>query len=117
MMWHSVKFQFALLFTILRTSTHLGTVQLKDDATDDGLVENITSIERIHTREKHTFVRILQIAGHTNLSHQIQELKRGEHLWSPHSQSLAIFSSRHQSREVEHHFVSCLPHYWPCVDG
>ena len=83
MMWHSVKFQFALLFTILRTSTHLGVVQLKDRATDDGLVENITNIERSHTQEKDTPVRIPHIAGHTNLSHQIQGLKEGKHLWLP----------------------------------
>jgi len=42
MMWHSVKFQFALLFAILRTSTQLGVVQLKDGATDSQ-VENITN--------------------------------------------------------------------------
>ena len=76
MMWHLVKFQFALLFAILRTSAHLVVVQLKDGATDDSHVENIAKIETIHTQEKHTPVRIPHIAGYTNLSLQIQGLKR-----------------------------------------
>ena len=90
-MWHRVKFQLVLLFTILRTSTHLEAAQFKDGATDSH-VENIANIERIHTQEKDTPVRIPQIAGHTNLSHQIQELEGGEHLWSPQRQTLANIS-------------------------
>ena len=67
-MWHRVKFQFALLFTILRTSGHLGVAQLKDGATADSHVENIINIEGSHTQAKGTPVRIPQIAGHTNIT-------------------------------------------------
>ena len=117
MMWHSVKFQFALLFTIYRISAHLGVVQLKDGGTDDSHVENIANIERVRTQEKDTPVRIPQVAGHTNLSHQIQGLNGGEHLWSSPSQSLAIISSSHQSREVAEQFILCEPFHWPCAHG
>ena len=115
-MWPSVKFQFALLFTILIISAHLGVVQLKDKPADSH-VEKIANVERSHTQEKDTHVRIPQIARQKSPSHQIQEPKGGEHLWLPQRQTLANNFTSHQSREVAEHFILCEPYHWPCVDG
>merc|ERR1711963_1122847 len=75
--------------------------------------DNITKIKIARAQGKDTRIQIPQIARKTNLSHQIQGLKGGEHLWSSHSQSLAS----HPSRDDAEHFTSCAPYYWPCADG
>ena len=57
---------------------------------------------------------ILQTARQkSNSSHQMQRLEKYEQIWSSYRQSLAIIPVR---QDVEP-FISCLPHFWPCVDG